>query len=249
MSNRKSVFQNENPNPATRFLEWKSDHQKFAYWDKEKEANVFVELPFKFLALNILHTVKGYSKGKESGIYSNEVKHLKNDIMHVKYFKGNEKIASGYWNEIKDEVKALGGKYTQSIYAMTQKGTLINIGLNGAAISDWFEFIKKTKSRLYDEWVAVEGFKKGKSGKVEYTYPLFEYQGSLNSDEAEHADECFNVLDDYLQKYLDADEHDNEAPEEVNSDDMDIIVNGEKEVNIDNVVQEVIKENIDDLPF
>ena len=230
MSNRKSVFQNENPNPSAYFLQWKSDHQKFSHWDKEKEANVFIDLPFDFLVLDIFQTVKGFHKEYECGIYSNEVKRISEDPFQVKAFKGNEVIAEGLWNNIKSKVDAVGGRFVNSVYAMTKSGLIINISLQGAQLGEWFEFTKKTKARLSDEWVTATGFKEGKTGSVKYTYPCFEFTNSLTDQESENADRCFDVLETYLKKYLKAPKDSNDSVE-ISSDDMDILVNGEKEVN------------------
>ena len=58
-------------NPATRFFEWKGETGGFRYYDKEidnedgtKGARVQVSLPFYFLVLDTLATVKGYKIGR-----------------------------------------------------------------------------------------------------------------------------------------------------------------------------------------
>ena len=206
MSNRRKAFTSENTNPAEKFIEWKSDHQKFAYWDKDKEANIFIELPFKFLALKQLHTVKGYNPKIGSGIFANEVEFLSTQELTVKYFKDKELIAKGLWNDIKDKVDQHKGHYALSLYVMLEDGTMANLQLKGAAVGQWYEFTKKTKARLYDEWISVKGFKEGQQGSVSYTYPVFEYNQSLNSEQGEKADEVFSNLELYLNSYLDAKE-------------------------------------------
>jgi hypothetical protein len=206
MSNRRNAFTNENPNPAELFIQWKSDHQKFSYWDKEKEANIFIELPFKFLTLDVLQTVKGYNPKRKSGIYSNEVKKISSEKLTVRYFDEKELIAEGLWNEIKDDVDMYKGHYALSIYIMLEDGRMANLSLKGAGVGQWFEFTKKTKQRLYDEWISVNGFKDGKQGSVEFTYPVFEFSGSLAEDDAVNADGVFDTLEMYLKSYLAANE-------------------------------------------
>lgn len=253
MSNRRSVFQNENPNPATLFLQWKSEQKKFAYYDKEKEANQFVDIPFSFLVLDILQTVKGYHKALDCGIYSNEIKNISEDSLNVKAFSNNTEIAKGLWSDIKADVDVVGGKYCQSIYAMTKGGKLINIALQGASLGEWFEFTKKSKSRLSDEWVTVGGYGEGKNGSVTYSFPTFEFSGSLDEDSSKVADGCFDVFEAYIKKYLKADEKSNE-PSNHTDDEMEILANGEKEVNEDEggQVYDTPDESVelaDDLPF
>ena len=62
MSNRTNVFSGGSKNPATKFLEWKSDQKGFSYYDKGLAKNVEVSLPFKFVFLDELSTVKGFAE-------------------------------------------------------------------------------------------------------------------------------------------------------------------------------------------
>jgi hypothetical protein len=200
-SNRRAAFSQPTTNPATKFFEWKSNEKTFAYYDKETKANVSVELPFKFLVLDELHTVKGWNDATESGIYSNEVKYISKDEMIVKPFKGNE-IARGLYKDIKEKAKAAGGHYVKSIYIMLEGGEIANIQLKGAACQTWGDFTAKSKSRLVDEWVSVVGFDEAKKGSVKYTTPKFGYLCSLDGADADLADEAFNTLEAYLKSYL-----------------------------------------------
>lgn len=238
MSNRKKAFANENPNPAQIFIEWKSDHQKFCYWDKEKEANIFIELPFKFLTLEVLQTVKGYNPKRKSGIYSNEVKRISEEKLTVRYFNEKELIAEGYWNDIKEDVDMHKGHYALSIYIMLEDGRMANLSLKGAGVGQWFEFTKKTRSRLSDEWIVINSYKEGKQGAVEYTYPVFEYKVSLNDKDSLMADEVFNTLELYLQSYLSA----KEINETSNLDEVPV-----NEVPLESYQEEVDDDS--DLPF
>jgi len=61
MSNRTQVFAGGSKNPATKFLDWKSDQKGFSYYDKGLGKNVEVPLPFKFVFLDELSTVKGWN--------------------------------------------------------------------------------------------------------------------------------------------------------------------------------------------
>lgn len=205
MSNRKNAFTGGSTNPAEKFIEWKSDHQKFAYWNKEKEANVFIELPFKFLALKQLHTVTGYNPKFGSGIYSNEVEYLSTQELTVKYFKDKELIAKGLWNDIKSEVDNHKGGYALSLYVMLEDGTIACLKLKGASVGQWYEFTKKSKSRLYDEWINVKGYGEGQQGNVQYTFPIYEYDQSLNDEQGALADTAFDTLEGHLNKYFNND--------------------------------------------
>jgi len=55
------AFTSPATNPATKFLSWKSNEKLFSYYDKETQSNIEVKLPFKFLVLEELASVKGWS--------------------------------------------------------------------------------------------------------------------------------------------------------------------------------------------
>lgn len=212
-SNRAKAFQAPLSNPSKKFLEWKSNEKCFSFFNKEAKENVKVELPFKFLVLDQLHTVSGWNDATSSGIYSNEVKFISKQVMTVKPFKGNE-IAKGLYADIKEKVKNAGGHYVKSIYIMLEDGTLANIQLKGSAVQQWGEFTNKSLSRLPEEWVVVDKAVDGKKGAVKYTTPGFTFGGSLSDKEAAQADLVFDELETYLKAYLIKEE----APVEV--DDM-----------------------------
>jgi len=209
MSNRRNAFQTPQSNPATKFLSWKSNDKNFSYYDKESQTNVAVELPFKFLVLDELASVKGWSDKFTGSIISNEVKFISKENLRVKCYHKNLKgeststeIASGIYKDIKEIVNTAGAKYHKSIYIMLEDGSLANIQLKGAAVQAWGNFTQKTKKRLPDEWVVVEKAIDGKKGAVKFTTPEFKFLKSLSDGEAEMADEAFNVLESYLKTYL-----------------------------------------------
>ena len=200
-SNRRAAFTQPTTNPAGKFFEWKSNEKTFVYFDKETKTNVTVPLPFKFLVLDELHTIKGWNDATESGIYANEVKFISRDEMVVKPFKGNE-IARGLYKDIKEKAKAAGGHYIKSIYIMLEDGSIANLQLKGAACQAWGDFTSKGKQRLLDEWVSVVGFDEAKKGSVKYTTPIFGYLASIGDAENDLANEAFNTLEAYLKTYL-----------------------------------------------
>lgn len=200
-SNRRQAFAQPQSNPATKFIDWKSNEKCFSYYDKEEAKNVLIPLPFTFLVLDELHTIKGWNDATSSNIYSNEVKFISKEVMTVKPFKGNE-IAKGIYKDIKEKIVAAGGHYTKSIYIMLEDGTLANIQLKGSAVQKWGDFSQKTKSRFADEWVTVANVEEGKKGAVKFTTPLFSFAKSLTDKECDLADTAFNTLESYLKAYL-----------------------------------------------
>jgi len=224
---RKSEFETESKNPAEKFLTWSSTNKCLSYYDKKNSKEVFIKLPFSFLTLAERTTVKGFDKKNNIGIYSNEVKYL-NENLKVKNFKSRN-IAEGIWNDISSDVDKAGGKFAKSIYAMTKKGSLINICFFGGAIGEWFEFTKKSKKRLADEWVTVDGFEERKSGATTYYIPTFKYNKSLDSNQGDMADKAYEIFEEY---------ENGESPrkKELNQDE-------------DGLKEPEIEEKEDDLPF
>ena len=200
-SNRRQAFAQPQTNPATKFIDWKSNDKCFNFYDKETKENVALPLPFKFLVLDELHAVKGWNDASSSQINSNEVKYISKDVMTVKPFKGNE-IAKGLYKDIKEKVKSAGAHYVKSIYVMLEDGSIANLQLKGASCQSYGDFTAKTRSRLTDEWVEVANFVEGKKGAVKYTTPEFKFKKSISDAEADLADEAFNTLEAYLKTYL-----------------------------------------------
>lgn len=221
MSNRRKALQAPDSNPATKFLSWKSNEKCFSYFDKEiastltdpeeikQKANVQVKLPFRFLVLENLASVKGWSDSLGGNIVSNEVKFISKEPLTVKAYHKNGKgekvsteIAKGIYKEIKEKVNTAGAKYHASIYIMLEDGSLANIQLKGAAVQKWGEFKSKGVNRLADEWVIVEKSAPGKKGAVTYNTPEFRFERSISDSEAEQADAAFDMLEAYLKTYL-----------------------------------------------
>lgn len=222
---RKSEFQSQNPNPATKFMEWKSNDKAFSYYNKETKENVVVPIPFKFLTLMEFHTVKGWNDASESAIYSNEVKFIGQEELTVKSFKGGE-IASGLYKDIKGKVQAAGGHYTKSIYAMMEDGTIVNFQLKGSAVKEWGEFTQKSRSRLSDEWVEVTEAKEQKKGSVKYSTPVFMFNTSLNDKQNDMADACYDILKAYMDKYVGSDNTPKEDVADMEVVDAETVIDG-----------------------
>ncbi len=61
------------PNPATKFFDWNGAEGFFYYFDKnkgDKGEKVAISLPFTFLVLDCLSTIKGFSDADQKGFYS-----------------------------------------------------------------------------------------------------------------------------------------------------------------------------------
>lgn len=122
-------------NPTELWISWSPSRAEFFYYDKNLKENIFIGPKIKFIILDILKTVTGYSKEYQKGIYANEVHDTLNQKMRVSIM-GEQPvlIAEGIYSAIKDKVKAAGGKYTQSVYVAlldNDNFKLANIKING----------------------------------------------------------------------------------------------------------------------
>lgn len=204
-------MQSTNTNPAERFLEWKSEKKKFAYWDKtagENGALVEVDLPLKVLAIASYKTVTGFNQKYRGGgpngtaVRANEVKDLKHTLKV--YYMDPDKtiIAEGPWNKIKDEVDNKDGKFTLSVYCMTEDGTLINLKLSGASVGAWFDFCKNQSDKFFDHWIEAKSFKEGKQGSVTYFYPVFSWGSKIDRKAEKLAEEADKKIAAYEVSYF-----------------------------------------------
>lgn len=200
MSNRRKEFTKTSSNPASKFLEWKSDEKCFSFYNKETRENEKIYLPLKFLVLMEMHTVKGWDDASGSGIWSNEVSNIGEDTIEVKAFKGGL-IAKGIYKDVKETIAKRGGHYVKSIYAMLPDFSLVNIGLKGSGVQAWGDFSKKSARRLPEEWVEVTGAEEKVKGKVKYSTPIFKFESVITKSEDEKAEKAFGIIKDYINRY------------------------------------------------
>lgn len=197
---RSNPTENSTPNPATRWFEWNGEHGVVRYYDKEAKKNVDVGTDFTFILLDQLGSVRGWHDASESGIYSNEVKDTRQEVLVVKSFKGGE-LATGIYKDIKDRVNTLGGQFVANCYIAFKNGSGLAIGslrLKGAALGAWMEFCKAHRADLYKKAVRITGFTEGKKGRITFRVPVL----SLKDISAE-TDAAAIALDQELQVFFD----------------------------------------------
>ena len=221
MSSRRTLNQTEgSKNPATKFLQWKSNDKSFAYYDKTKSENIQVELPFKFQFLEHFHTIKGWNDASESGIYSNEVKFISKEPLTVKAFKRSGNIAEGLYSDIKPNVQSAGGHYSRSVYVIDESGNIINLQLKGAVVSAYSDFMNENENQIEGAWMTVNKAEDKKKGSVKFSVPVFEIGDAFTSDEMKLANEKYIEVANYFDKYsksveVEAEEVDEEEVDEL----------------------------------
>ena len=191
--------------PCTRWFEWKGEQGKIQYYDKNSKANVDVGNDFKFILLDQLSVVKGWHEPSESGITSNEVRDTKAETMVVRAFKGGL-LAEGFYAQIRDRVKASGGRFNATLYIAYKDGPDLTLKLGalqikGAALNAWVEFVKKNRDDLYKKGIYIKGSTEGKKGSVTFQVPNFRLIETNDATNAQ-AVELDKVLQEYLTNYF-----------------------------------------------
>jgi len=205
------------PHPAKRWFEWNGEVGNLRYYDKELEKNVDVEIPFQFILLDRLAVVKGWHDPSQSGITSNEVRRIMDEPMTVRAFKMKDPIARGFYSDIKDRVKAAGGRFNTNLYiAFNDEDGELQLGslmLHGSAMSAWFEFEnnKEIKPYLYQRGISIESYVEGKKGKIVFRVPQFMLV-TLPAEVDQKAEELQKVIDAHLEKYFAYSDREDEPP-------------------------------------
>ena len=222
MSGRKEQFGTSVASPVKRFYEWKSDQKTFSYWDKDEKVNKTV-FPLKFGLLTERSCVRGWHDDTESGIYSNEVKNTKAEVLNVYSSKpdkkGNTLLATGFYaDDIKGKVA--GAHYEKAIYGYEEGVGIVKINLKGSGLAPYSAFAKELGKKVFDNVIEVSSFETGKKGKITYHTPNF-VQGDVIKGHFETAiDGAFDELNSYFdaRNQAKADVNDNHVDEEETDD-------------------------------
>jgi hypothetical protein len=197
-------FANPRPiNPASKFIEFKGDKGVFSYYlkpEKEGDEGKTIEVPFpvKFIVIDELSTITGFNDANQCGVYSNEVHNIK-EVLSVRLFKGRDGIV-GVYNEIKGEIKSLGGKFTKSVYALMvtdNKSELVNFKVKGSFLNAWIESGINTDI----QGIYIEACNKKKKGNTSYFEPII--TGFTPPDPVKTkavAQKYYNILKTYFEQ-------------------------------------------------
>lgn len=173
---RSNPQENMLPNPAKHIIEWDGGNGRLKGFNKAEKKTTVTPAPFKCIPLDELGTVRGYDDQLQCGIYSNEIRDSRTDILVVKRHK-QETVAEGIWRVIKPKVNLAGGSFHAVIYiAFKPAGTDLQIGvlrLRGAALNAWIEFSKQHKADLYKKALVIDGVVEGQKGAVKFKVPKF----------------------------------------------------------------------------
>lgn len=188
--------------PAKYHFEWVGSKGCLKYFDKsigEKGDNVLVKLPFSFLVLDKLHTIKGFSDQDQSGFWSNEIRDVKKETLTVRTKKGI--VGTGVYSTLA-HILNQGAQYSQSVY-IAYKGeeglVIANIQMTGSSIGPWIDFNKKVN--VYKTAIVIKSALPAKKGTNNFFIPVFDVQEIAPNTE-EKAIEMDKELQEYLTEYF-----------------------------------------------
>ena len=191
------------PSPVTRWFELDGAEGGVRYYDKEKKEQIEVGKKFGFILLDQLAVVKGWHEPSESGITSNEVRDTKAERLIVRAFKGGD-LAEGFYSEIRDRIKAVGGHYTCNLYLASKSGDDLKLGclqIKGAALNAWVEFKKASGEAVWKQSISITGWTDGKNGSVKYKTPVFKLT-PITKESDDKAGEIQETLKAYHTEYF-----------------------------------------------
>lgn len=186
-------------NPATKRFEWAGGAGILQYYDREAKVSVDQPLPFRFIVLDQLNTIAGFSKSDQSSIWANEVRDLKKDELYTRTKHGP--IEAGLYENLATTVKR-GGKFAKSVYiAHELNGNWVigNFRAYGSALGAWFDF---TKAYSVEQGLVVmtRGEQK-EAGTGPFFPPAFNWQ-KWNDGDYRVAIQLDRELQTYLSSYL-----------------------------------------------
>lgn len=154
--------------PVKRYLEFKGSKGVLQFHDKEdKRADEKGNVQLKsldFVILDVKSSISGFNESSSSGISSNMLDPFavgtEEFIVKSKVNGQYGVVAKGIYKDIKDEMFAIGGKFTTNVFAMADVGhgmEMVRIELNGSALSPWIEFTGKLDNNddIYDLFVTM----------------------------------------------------------------------------------------------
>lgn len=243
-------------NPATRRFEWAGGDGVLEYYDREAKQTHAQPLPFRFIVLDQLNTMAGFSKIDQSSIWANEVRSTKTDELFTRTKRGP--IEAGLYENLTQTIRR-GGKFAKSIYiAYELNGNWVigNFRAYGSALGPWFDF---TKAYSVEQGMVVltRGERK-EAGTGPFFPPAFSWQ-KWEPGDFQVALQLDKQLQAFLSAYLAAPkvDEDGRGTEIVHTVETATVTPPiEKDddtppANPDKVIEDVGDEpiNLDDIPF
>lgn len=172
--------------PVKRYISFSGSNGKVKYFDKQNpnaNSKGQVELDnLDFILLDVKSSISGYNEKTESGISSNLVNpmEIKKVPLNVKTKMDGKfgTFVEGLYDDIKDKVGSIGGKFTTNLFALADVGEgmeIVRIELNGSSLTPWIELMDKIEDEdddVYNHVISISQgtlMKRGKGKNVKVT--------------------------------------------------------------------------------
>jgi len=187
--------------PVKKYWNYKAGSGEFTRYDKEKAAN-FTTDSLTFIVLEQVSFISGFHEKTNSGIISNFVLNTKEQDLKVRTFGGLE-IANGKYQEIKDQIKVVGGKFTKGYFVYnTETKEIEHIAFSGAGLGNPEE-PQKNRIKIKNAFkYKVEKGDPQKKGASKFYYPKWEKIINIDVEEYEEALAKARIVDDYIADYF-----------------------------------------------
>lgn len=205
-------------NPAEITIEWSGSQNQFTYYDKDSKSKVAMGPDLKFIVLDRLNSISGYSQSKNCGIWSNEIRSTETDLLKVNWKPNGKKetLIQGLYGEIKDTVKEKGGKYCQVVYALMigeNENKIVRILFKGSSLVPWIE--AKVRDVPMYVLTASNGTKQVKGTNEYYSPTIAQMEQITDDNHIKEADKAMAIVETYLNNYLDGSQDDDEISVEI----------------------------------
>jgi len=204
---RESIGNSQKPtNPSLFFAQWDSTNKCFSYYDKAAKQTILLPLPFAFIPLYKMFTVKGFNQKENKGYWANEVNNKLTEKITV-MCKNNatgeiKQYIKGLYSDIKDQIDNRAF-FTESLYVGVKDSAgqlrLANIQIQRSGIGNWFDFNKNNDMSKIA--VQVASFTNEVSGAVKFTSPVYSALPITPQTDAE-AYKLQQIVKEYIAEYL-----------------------------------------------
>jgi hypothetical protein len=229
-----------NNNPSHLNLTWSNEQGAFRCYDKITKITTLYPAPLKFLILANYIRISGWDKVANTPINSNEVLNTSKEPFIVRTKEAIK--ATGLYSQIKEELKTIGAKYSESIYAMLPDGQIANITLQGSNCALWMAFRNEVGNSLTKKWIEIGNPTAKQKGSIRWQEPTIKQGAEVSPQEDKEAERLYDLIDVWKNGGTTTEAiaaHDAEEDEE-----LEIFEDYDKVA-----VKAEVKADIDSLPF
>jgi len=151
-----------NASPIKRYLQFSGSTGQFSYYDKESKERVELD-ELEIVVLDVRSSITGFNSDTSAQITSNLVAATGSEVLKVASWKDGKStdIAEGLYKEIKDKVKAVGGKFTANVICLcdvTGEGKEVcNLQFQGSSLNGWINFLDSLdRDGEYDNVITIK---------------------------------------------------------------------------------------------